>query len=201
MSRACAPSAERTPISRVRCATLNDRTPKSPTPAISSANVANHVSTIAYSRGFARLVITRSSIVITESSAIAGACSWTRLRNVATCLVGSSAVRTTRMGSKVRMLAGAICLNDAKISGCSGASMLSWRMSSTTPTTSHSARSSGKRSAPARGPRCGMRTPSGRSPRYCRAKVRLTTIAGGVEVVSASVSARPETRRRRIAGK
>ena len=38
--------------------------------------------------------MTRFSIVITESSAIAGACSWTRLRNVATWLVGSSAVGT-----------------------------------------------------------------------------------------------------------
>jgi hypothetical protein len=37
------------------------------------ANTPNHASTSAYSRGFARLVITRSSIVITESSASAGA--------------------------------------------------------------------------------------------------------------------------------
>ena len=74
MSRACAPRTDRTPISRVRCATLNDSTPNRPTPAISRANTPNHASTTAYSRGFARLVITRSSIVITESSARAGAC-------------------------------------------------------------------------------------------------------------------------------
>ena len=67
----------------------------------------------------------------------------------------------------------ATCLNDAKTSGCSGASTLSWRMSSTTPTTSQSACSSVKRTPPARGPRCGMRTPMGRSPRYWRANVLI----------------------------
>src|SRR5207245_10088393 len=92
-----APRADRTPISRVRCATLNDRTANRPTPAISSANAPNHASTTAYTRGFSRLVITRSSIVITESRARAGACSCTRLRNLDTYVVGSVVVRTTRI--------------------------------------------------------------------------------------------------------
>ena len=56
MSPTCAPRAQRTPISRVRWATLNDKTPNSPTPATSNANMPNQASTMAYNRGFSRLV-------------------------------------------------------------------------------------------------------------------------------------------------
>ena len=47
MSVIFAPSAERTPISRERWATLYESTPKRPTPAIASANAANVVSSTA----------------------------------------------------------------------------------------------------------------------------------------------------------
>ena len=119
------------------------------------ANAPNPASTTAYSRGFARLAITRSSIVITESSA--------SVRR----LLAHEAAESRHVGGGIRCRSddedrievaqapGASCLNDAKISGCSGASTLSCRMSSTTPTTSQSAcslretHSTGARPAPA----------------------------------------------------
>jgi hypothetical protein len=65
MLRGVAPSAVRTPISRVRCATPYDRPPKRPIAAISSANAANPSRRSAYRRSLARLCISRASIVAT----------------------------------------------------------------------------------------------------------------------------------------
>ncbi len=95
MSRFCAPSAVRTPISRDRWATPYERTPKRPAPAIAAAKQANAASTTAYSRGFASARITRSSIVMIESIASDPDSSRTAFRTTAAYGTGSPADRTT----------------------------------------------------------------------------------------------------------
>ncbi len=123
MSAGCAPSAVRTPISRARCATEYDSTPNSPTPAIASANTPNPTSTTAYSLGLASVVITRSSIVITESSASEGASARSRLRSVGTYAAGSPIVLMMTIGCGTAD-AHPICRNGMNSSGCAASRTL-----------------------------------------------------------------------------
>ena len=111
---------------------------------------------------------------------------------------GLPAVRTTRIGSRPTN-APATWACEAKISGCSGASTLSCRMSSTTPTISQPALASRKRRA-----RPSFREIASLSDipsRYFRTNDRLTTTAGGAVAVSAAVKGRPATIRSRSAAK